>query len=90
MLEDLGDHFRVPVSVRHLRDLELSWAAEGQAALAAFSLGGNMVTISALLSGREEEDDGRVMHYFREILAEEARPRELAARHLVDIFERPL
>ena len=90
MLETFGDNFRRPVPGNRWRDIEISWAVEGQAALAAFSLGRQMVTITALLSGRDKEDDDRVLRYFREILAEEARPRELPAPHLADISERPV
>jgi hypothetical protein len=84
-----GDNFRKPVPIDAMPDIEVSWLSEGRAALAALSVGGEMVTISALLSGRSETDDNRVLGYFREILAEEARPRELPAPHLADIADRP-
>jgi hypothetical protein len=87
VLQLWGDNFRKPVPVD--ADIEVSWLSEGRAALAALSVGGEMVTISALLSGRNETDDNRVLGYFREILAEEARPRELPAPHLADIADRP-
>lgn len=90
VLQLWGDNFRKQVPVTASPDLEVSWLSEGQAALAAFSLGGEMVTISALLSGRNAEDDNRIVRYFREILAEEARPRELPAPHLADIADRPV
>lgn len=90
VLQLWGDNFRKQVPVTASPDLEVSWLSEGQAALAALSLGGEMVTISALLSGRNEEDDNRILRYFREILAEEARPRELPAPHLADIADRPV
>jgi len=90
ILRSSVESFRKIVPADASRDLEVSWSPEGQAALAAFSLGGVMVTISALLTGRNEQDDNRILHYFREILAEEARPRELPAPHLAEIADRPL
>jgi hypothetical protein len=90
LLQASGDNFRKLVPSAETRDLEISLVAEGQAALAAFSLGGTMVTISALLSGRNAEDDTRTLGYFREILAEEGRPLGLPAPHLVGISERPV
>ena len=89
VLQLWGDNFRKPVPVNDSPDIEVSWLSEGRAALAALSVGGEMVTISALLAGRNKEDDNRVLRYFREILAEEARPRELPAPHLAEIADRP-
>lgn len=90
LLQTSGDNFRKLVPLAETHDLEISLASEGQAALAAFSLGGTIVTISALLSGWNGEDDTRTLGYFRTILAEEGRPRGLPAPHLADISERPI
>jgi hypothetical protein len=90
VLQLWGDHFRKPVPLEASSDIEVSWLSEGRAALAAFSAGGEMVTISALLSGRSDVDDNRVLDYFREILAEGGRPTDLSAPHLAGIADRPV
>jgi hypothetical protein len=90
VLQLWGDHFRKPVPFNSVPDIEVSWLAEGRAALAALSVGGEMVTISALLSGRNDADDNQILHYFTEILAEEGRPLELSEPHRAALAERPV
>lgn len=85
-----GDHFRKPVPLDGVPEIEVSWLAEGRAALAGLLVGGELVTISALLSGRNDTDDDFILSYFWDILAEEGRPLELSEQHRAALADRPV
>jgi hypothetical protein len=90
VLQLWGDHFRKPVPLEVSPEVEVHWLSEGRAALAAMSVRGEMVTISALLSGRNDADDDLILGYFREILAKEERPLELLPEHEAALADRPV
>jgi hypothetical protein len=92
VLQLWGDHFQKPLPLDGslAPGIEISWLSEGRAALAALWVDGEMVTISALLSGRNDTDDNRVLTYFREIVARAGQPLELSPPHRAALAERPV
>jgi hypothetical protein len=61
LFERHGGAFRVPLPARGLEHIELQWTREGAAALATFWSRKAPVTMSALASGLDADDDRAVL-----------------------------
>ncbi len=90
LLQQHGAYFHEVVPLEDAPEIELTWLSIRSAALAMFAVGGQILSISVLLSGQDEREDTQFLDHFRGILAEDSAAKALPAPRLTEIPQRPL